>query len=228
MAAGLLATVLVWTPSVVAATTEDAVQGIKQALLEAPPSGTHRARALEALLQRVQANAGGDSRPAELLVWEGIVVAHLSAARANLSSLRLAKSARALFEAAEAMDPAALDWSVYSLLGYLYANVPGWPLGFRDNERARGHYRHAITLNPSGAEPHRAYGEFLLKQEQYGAAVRELEFALQAPLRTGEEAADGQVCNAKWCLRHSAETDTLFRTETRELLERALDKNARP
>ena len=122
-----------------------------------------------------------------MLVWEGIVAVQLSAAHANMSSLGLVKSARALFETAEAMDPAALDWSVYSLLGYLYANVPGWPMGFRDNGRARGCHLHAITLNPAGAEPHRAYGEFLLKQKQHAAAVRELEFALHAPLRTGEE-----------------------------------------
>ena len=49
--AGLLAMALVWKiHPAVAAIAEETVSGIKQALLDAPPSGTHRASALEAIL----------------------------------------------------------------------------------------------------------------------------------------------------------------------------------
>jgi Tfp pilus assembly protein PilF len=200
---------------------EEATKAIQLSLLEAPASGATRIAALEPLLGQVDALAEANPARADLQVWAGIISSQLAAARSNISSLGLVKDAREHFAAAEQRDPAALDWSVYSLLGYLYASVPGWPIAFGDRARAREYHLHAITLNPSGAEPHRSYGEFLLEEEEYAEAARELDIALRAPLRTDDEAQDDWVCNAKWCLRHSAETDVQFRDETRKLLETA-------
>jgi Tfp pilus assembly protein PilF len=159
------------------------------------------------------------------LIWEGIVLAELSAAKKNMSSLGLVKKTRANFEMAEKIDPSALDWSVYSLLAYLYSHVPGWPIGFGDHKHAQKLYQHAIALNSSSAEPHRNYGEFLLEEKNYTEATRELSFALNAPLRVGErEIIAGVVCNANQCLRYTEETDAAFRDEIRLMLDNALKK----
>jgi hypothetical protein len=59
-------------------------------------------------------------------------------AKGGLRGLAKAKDARRLPERAEA-NPAALgDGSVYASLGSLYAQVPGFPVGFGDAAKARG------------------------------------------------------------------------------------------
>ena len=88
------------------------------------------ARAVEA--GRLAGDAAGLARQypnrAEPLVWEAIATATEAGAKGGMAGLSLAKSARALLEQAERINPTALgDGSVYSSLGSLYAQVPGFP-----------------------------------------------------------------------------------------------------
>lgn len=151
------------------------------------------ARAAEAA--RVAAEAGGVARQypgrAEPLVWEAIATATEAGAKGGLGGLALAKSARDLLERAEKINPAALgDGSVYSSLGSLYAQVPGFPIGFGDPGRARAYLQKALAANPNGVDPNFFYGDFLVRQGDYVGAVRALEHALSAPPRPGREVAD--------------------------------------
>lgn len=226
--AGVFAAILLLVQSSpsTAANYSETLSAIKQGLLDAPLAGTSRTNALEALADTARAFVKANPERAEALVWEGIVLAELSAARRNMSSLSLAKKSRGNFEAAEKMDPGALDWSVYSLLAYLYANVPRWPIGFGDKERALELHRHALALNPASAEPHRYYGEFLIDEGKFTEAVGELDLALSAPLRAGDrDTGSGSVCNARQCMKYTEQTDGAFRAEVRaeraEALKRA-------
>ena len=45
--------------------------------------------------------------------------------------------AKKLFERAIKLDPAAMDGSAYTSLGSLYYQVPGWPVGFGDDDKAK-------------------------------------------------------------------------------------------
>jgi tetratricopeptide (TPR) repeat protein len=127
---------------------------------------------------------------AEPLVWEAIILSSEAGAKGGLGALRLVKQARTLLEDAEAIDPRVLDGSVYTTLGSLYYQVPGWPLGFGDKKKARTYLEKAIALDPQGLDANYFYGDFLYHQGEYDAAIEALERALKAPPRPGREVAD--------------------------------------
>lgn len=151
------------------------------------------ARATEAERLAGQAEALARQYPnrAEPLVWEAIAQATEAGAKGGLGGLGLAKSARDLLQKAEKINPAALgDGSVYTTLGSLYAQVPGFPIGFGDPNRARAYLTKALAANPNGIDPNFFQGDFLLRQGDAAGAVKALERALAAPPRPGREVAD--------------------------------------
>jgi Tfp pilus assembly protein PilF len=68
--------------------------------------------------------------------------------------------------------------------------VPGWPIGFGDNDKAEKNLKQALSLNPNGIDSNFFYGDFLLQNGRYDEAKAYLERALQAPARPGRELAD--------------------------------------
>jgi len=128
---------------------------------------------------------------AEPLVWEAIAKATQAGAKGGLGGLALAKESKALLERAEKINPAALgDGSVYTSLGSLYAQVPGFPIGFGDPGKARGYLQKALAANPNGVDSNFFYGDFLMRQNDYAGASKALQKAIAAPARPGREVAD--------------------------------------
>ena len=78
---------------------------------------------------------------------------------------------------------AALDGSAYTSLGSLYYQVPGWPIGFGDDAKARELLQKALALNPEGIDPNYFMGDFLYRKGDYEAARQALARALKAPPR---------------------------------------------
>ncbi|HQT26164.1 MAG TPA: tetratricopeptide repeat protein [Burkholderiales bacterium] len=127
---------------------------------------------------------------AEPLVWEAIVLASEAKVKGGFSALGLAKDARKLLLSAERINPGALDGSIYTTLGSLYYKVPGWPIGFGDHKKAREYLDKALKLNPNGMDPNYFYGDLMLGDGNYDAAITYLRKALAAPPRVGREVAD--------------------------------------
>jgi len=128
---------------------------------------------------------------AEPLVWEAISTATEAGAKGGMGGLALAKSARGMLERAEKINPATLgDGSVYTSLGSLYAQVPGFPIGFGDAGKARAYLAKALAANPNGVDPNFFYGDFLMRQGDYAGAETALQRAVNAPARPGREVAD--------------------------------------
>ena len=127
---------------------------------------------------------------AELHVWAGIVRSTQAGAEGGLGALGLVKQARHHLEAALAQDPLALNGSAYTSLGALYYQVPGWPIGFGDDDKAEWHLKRALTINPDGLDSLYFWGDYLHQQGRDGEARQALEKALQAPRRPGRELAD--------------------------------------
>lgn len=151
------------------------------------------ARAAQAAGVAVQADALAKQNPgrAEPLVWEAIALATEGGAEGGLKGLGHAKEAKALLERAEKINPRALgDGSVYTSLGSLYAQVPGFPIGFGDPGKARAYLQKALAANPNGVDPNFFWGDFLLRQGDYAGAVKALERAMAAPSRPGRAVAD--------------------------------------
>lgn len=127
---------------------------------------------------------------AEPLVWLGIVESSAARFKGGLGALKLAKDARQQLLAAEKIDPNALNGSIYTSLGSLYAKVPGWPIGFGDKDKARGYFQKALAINPDGIDPNYFYGDFLHDSGDDVLARKYLEKALAAPGRPGRADAD--------------------------------------
>lgn len=127
---------------------------------------------------------------AEPLIWQGIVLSTYAGAKGGLGALGLVKEARKSLEAALAIDPNALDGSAYTSLGSLYYQVPGWPLGFGDDDKARSYLQKALTINPDGIDANFFFGDFLLEQGEPGRARTYLRKVLQVAGRPGREVAD--------------------------------------
>ena len=127
---------------------------------------------------------------AEPLIWRGIILATKAGIDGGLGALGDAKAARKSLEEAERLNAAALNGSVYTSLGSLYYKVPGFPIGFGDNKKARAYLLKAIAMNPDGIDPNFFYGDFLYEQGDYTQAEQVLNHGLQAAPRPGRELAD--------------------------------------
>jgi len=127
---------------------------------------------------------------AEPEIWYGIIVASYAGAKGGLGALSLAKDAKAALEHALSIDPKALSGSAYASLGSLYYQVPGWPLGFGDDEKAHALLERALSINPEGIDPNYFLGDYLYRQRDFDGARRALERALKAPPRPDRPLAD--------------------------------------
>jgi tetratricopeptide (TPR) repeat protein len=114
-------------------------------------------------------------------IWEGIVTSEEAGMASTFSAMGYAKSAKAILEQAYAKNPAALDAGAPTSLGVLYYRVPGWPLGFGDNDKARHLLAQAVSLAPNGMDANYFYADFLMAQHEYGAAYKVLKHALSLP-----------------------------------------------
>jgi tetratricopeptide (TPR) repeat protein len=153
-------------------------------------SGDARLAALAALTRRAEAFAAANPTRAEPLIWEGIVLSTYAGAKGGLGALKLARQSRAILQSAIDIDPIALDGSAYTSLGTLYFKVPGFPLGFGDEDKASEYLQRALTLSPDGIDANFFYGEFLFGQHKNEQALEHLQKALRAPARAGRELAD--------------------------------------
>lgn len=127
---------------------------------------------------------------AEPLIWQAIVLSSHAKFEGGLGALGKIKQARELLLAAEKIDPAALEGSVYTSLGSLYAKAPGWPVAFGDRKKAAEYLKKALAINPDGIDPNFFYGDLLLDQGRKAEAEKYLRRALMAPPRPGREDAD--------------------------------------
>jgi len=150
----------------------------------------HRAKAFEALAKDAETFVADYPGRAEPLIWQGIVLSTYAGAKGGLGALGLVKEARASLEAALEIDPEALDGSAYTSLGSLYYQVPGWPLGFGNDDKARSYLQKALAINPEGIDANYFFGDFLLDQDEPERARVYLEKVLSTPGRPGRELAD--------------------------------------
>ena len=127
---------------------------------------------------------------AEALTWHAIVLSSAAKFGGGLSALGQVKQARKDLLQAEQIDPDILNGSVYTSLGSLYANVPGWPIAFGDKKQADAYLQKALAINPGGIDPNFFYGELLADRGDKAAAKTYYEKALAAPPRPGREDAD--------------------------------------
>ncbi len=147
-------------------------------------------KAFEELTIKAEAAVKAFPDKAEPLIWNAIIVSSDAGKNGGLGALGKVKKARELLLQAEKINPDALHGSVYTSLGTLYYQVPGWPIGFGDDEQAEKYLKKALAMNPDGIVPNYFYGDFMIEEGKYDEARKYLKKALNAPDRPARPIAD--------------------------------------
>jgi tetratricopeptide (TPR) repeat protein len=123
-------------------------------------------------------------------IWSGIIKSTYAGAKGGLGALKIAKQSKADLEKAMELDAEALQGSAYTSLGTLYFSVPGWPVGFGDDDKAEELLQHALKVNPEGIDSNYFYADFLAHQKRYAEAKTYLLKAQAAAPRPNRQSAD--------------------------------------
>jgi tetratricopeptide (TPR) repeat protein len=188
----VLAAALLLLPLAAFAALDDDIRTLQREWAEIKyrqPADTQE-KAFAALARTADSVRGRYAGRAEPQIWYGIIAASYAGARGGLGALSLAKDAKKAFEQALEMDPSALDGSAYTSLGSLYYQVPGWPIGFGNDEKAREMLLKALEINPDGIDSNYFLGDFLYRKGDYAGARQALGKALKAPPRRDRALAD--------------------------------------
>ncbi|ALS93924.1 hypothetical protein [Xanthomonas oryzae] len=149
-----------------------------------------RVVALEALAQQSDQVRHALPDDADALIWDGIVRSSLAGEKGGLGALAQVKRARSDFEEAIKRAPRALDGAAYTSLGALYYQVPGWPIGFGDDAKARTLLYQGLAIDPDGLDSNYFVGDFLRDQKDWAGAEKAFAKAAAAAPRPGRQIAD--------------------------------------
>jgi tetratricopeptide (TPR) repeat protein len=153
-------------------------------------NGVQQEKFFENLITEAEKLTTAYPEQAETWVWRGIIESSYAGAKGGLGALSLAKAAKKSLEKALEIDEQALKGSAYTSLGTLYHKVPGWPIGFGDDDDAKEMLSKALAMNPDGIDPNYFYGEYLYDERDYKQALVYLEKAKQATPREMRPLAD--------------------------------------
>jgi tetratricopeptide (TPR) repeat protein len=129
---------------------------------------------------------------ANVIYWQGLVKACAADYKNPLSALRTIHEVRDLLTKAVAINPKVMNGVAYAILGEIYDKVPGWPIGFGDDEIAKKMLETALKISPDGMVSNYFYGDFLLTHDNEKAAESYFKKALNAPIRPDQAYADNQ------------------------------------
>jgi len=144
-------------------------------------SDSERQTKMDALGEQADALVKRYPGRVEALIWDGIITSERASLTWGLTALKYATRARDILLEAEKMDPKALDAGAATSLGVLYYRVPGFPVGWGDNSKARQYLEQGVANAPNGRDAHYFYADFLYEQGEYQKAEQVLKVALSLP-----------------------------------------------
>jgi len=146
--------------------------------------------AFEALIKQANATTNKYADKAESWIWLGIIQSTYAGKAGPLDAMGYAKAAKKSLEKAMDIDANALDGSAYASLGTLYFKVPGWPIGFGDDDKAGELLKKAVEINPKGIDINYFYADYLTEEDNYKVAKEYLLKAKSALPRPDRPLAD--------------------------------------
>ena len=138
-------------------------------------------KAFAALAARAHAFTQANAGKAEPMIWEAIIKSTYAGAKGGLGALSLMEEARDLLLAAEKINPTALDGAIYTTLGSFYYMVPGWPIGFGDDDKAEAYLKKGLEIAPDNMDANYFMGDYWLEQHKYKKAGKYLSKVVNAP-----------------------------------------------
>ena len=120
------------------------------------------------------------SDKADGYLWAGVIRGSLAEAINGMSALGIVKEAKTKLEKSIEIDPKAEDSYAFGVLGLMYARVPGWPLGFGDDKKAKELLKKGIEISPEGMNINYFYASYLFDKGDYKQAQTLIKKAEQA------------------------------------------------
>lgn len=168
--------------------------------------GKAQTQAFEALIAEADEAVTKSPNQPDILIWRGIIHSSYAGIKGGMGALSLTKTAKADLEKALKIDDKALEGSAYTTLGTLYYKVPGWPIGFGNDDKAEDLLESALKLNPKGIDSNYFYALFMMEKHNFKAAEQYLLKAQQAAPRTDRPLADkgrqAEISKALQRVRH--------------------------
>lgn len=152
--------------------------------------GKTQLSAFEQLVAEADTLTDQNPNNAAAWIWSGIIKSTYAGAKGGLGALGLAKAARRDLDKATEIDGDAMEGSAYTTLGTLYHSVPGWPVGFGNEDKAEELLLKAVALSPDNIDTNYFYGTYLLDEKRYQEAQDYLLHAQQAAPRPSRPVAD--------------------------------------
>jgi len=150
------------------------------------------------LLKRVRKTRSAHKDAAEATLWEAIILYTYAGERGGFAALGMIRQSKDILLEAVRINPAIQDGFAYTALGSLYYKVPGYPIAFGNDRRARKYLQKGIKLNPTGLDSNYFMGDFLMRKRRYSRAAEYLRKAIAAPSRPARPVADaGRKADAK-------------------------------
>jgi tetratricopeptide (TPR) repeat protein len=153
-------------------------------------TGKKQRQAFQQLIVDAEDATSAQANEAGIWVWAGIIKSTFAGVKGGLGALKYAKAAKADLDRAISIDGEVLQGSAYTSLGTLYYQVPGWPIGFGDNEKAETLLKKGMAINPDGIDSNYFYAQYLLGEKQYRKAEQHLLKAQDAKPRPQRPLAD--------------------------------------
>jgi len=146
--------------------------------------------AFETLIKQADGDVVHYPNKAENLIWRGIIKSTYAGIKGGLGAMSLADQAKDDLEKAIKINDRALSGSAYASLATLYFRVPGWPIGFGDDDKAKELFQKALVINPNSIDNNYLYAQFLMDQGHYKQAEEYLLKAKNSPARPERPIAD--------------------------------------
>ncbi len=153
-------------------------------------NGDEQIKAYKALIIKAEQASSNYPDSAEILTWQGIITSSFAGVKGGLGALSLAYDAKSCFDKAIERDGSVLAGSAYTSLATLYSKVPGWPIAFGDDDKAKALFDKSLVHNPNGIDSNYFYAEFLFDNKHYPKAKEYLLKAQSAPARPERPLAD--------------------------------------
>lgn len=153
-------------------------------------TGKEQDSAYKKLLDRVDLLVERKPQSAEAWAWSGIVKSTYAGIAGGLGALKYAKAAKNDLEKSLQINERAMEGSAYASLGILYLKLPGWPISFGSDKKAKKLLKQALAINPEGIDNNFFYAEYLRDANKFEKAERYLTKAANVPASPQRPIAD--------------------------------------
>ena len=146
--------------------------------------------AFDALLERAHGLRSNPLATAKDFLWAGIIESSYAGEIGGLSALGHAKQAKKDFESALRGGDPEVSAAALASLGTLHSKVPGWPIGFGNDKKAKKFFEDAEQSGASSLDFYMMYAEYALSKGMKEKALSLLQASEQVMPRPDRQITD--------------------------------------